>query len=69
MSEQSAVVQTDYMRMPQAAAYIGMSPQFLRKVHRLGNGPERIRAGKCLLFTRAALDRWLAERTESAPIS
>jgi predicted DNA-binding transcriptional regulator AlpA len=64
MSEQSSVP-AQYLRLPQAASYISMSPAFLRKEHRLGRGPERIRCGKCLLFSRCALDRWLAARTET----
>jgi len=56
---------TEYLRLTEAAEYIRMSPQYLRKVHRGGNGPDRLRAGKCLLFTRASLDKWLSARAEA----
>jgi hypothetical protein len=65
MSEQTAGVPTEYLRLPEAAAYIRMSTQFLRKAHRTGRGPDRLRVGKCLLFTKTALDTWLSARAEA----
>lgn len=63
MSEQTAVP-SENMRLETAAAYIGMSPQFLRKAHRMGTGPERIRLGKCIIFRKSSLDAFLQARIE-----
>ena len=64
MSEQVAV-QSQYLRLPEAAEYIAMSPEFLRRVHREGRGPDRIRCGRVILYARSALDAFLAGRAES----
>lgn len=66
MAEQQTTVPTEYLRLPEAAQYIRMSTQFLRKVHRAKQGPDRLRVGKCLLFTKTALDTWLLARAEAS---
>jgi predicted DNA-binding transcriptional regulator AlpA len=63
MHEQTPVPE-QYLRLPEAAAYITMSQQFLRRAHREGRGPNRIRCGRVILFTRSALDAFLAGRAE-----
>jgi predicted DNA-binding transcriptional regulator AlpA len=64
MQEQTTVP-TQYLRLPEAAAYIHMSPQFLRRAHREGRGPDRIRvSGKVILFARTALDSWLTSQAD-----
>jgi predicted DNA-binding transcriptional regulator AlpA len=64
MTEQTTV-QAQYLRLPQAAAYLGMSQQFLRRAHREGRGPNRFRAGtKTIVFLRADLDAWVISQRE-----
>jgi hypothetical protein len=64
MLEQIAAPQQRY-RLKGAADYILMSPAFLRKAHRNGTGPDRIRCGsKVILFEKSALDAWLESRKE-----
>lgn len=60
----AAPVQVEYLTRPQAAQLINMSTAWLRKQERLGNGPERIRAGKCVRYTPDALRAFMQERTE-----
>lgn len=63
-------VPAEYLRMAQAAAYTGLSQQFLRRAHRQGKGPERLRAGsKIIVYTREALDAWMRSRTETFGVS
>jgi hypothetical protein len=54
----------EFLRIKEAANFIGMSPAFLRKEARLGRGPERIRCGKVLLFPVAGLRRYMSDLTE-----
>ena len=46
-----------------AAAYIGVSRAELRKRRRLGLPPRFIRWGRKILYRRADIDAFLAERT------
>lgn len=69
MLEQTTDVHTEYLRLPEAAKYIAMSPQFLRKAHRAGTSPSRIRCGgKVILFSRSALDSWLASQADAPAV-
>ena len=64
MPEQTTVP-TEYLRIKDAARYVAMSPQYLRAAHREGHGPARIRCGgKVILFSRTALDSWLASQAD-----
>jgi predicted DNA-binding transcriptional regulator AlpA len=54
----------EYLRIKEAAKFIGMSSAFLRKVAREGHGPERVRCGKVLLYPIVGLRRYMAERVE-----
>lgn len=54
----------EYLRIKEAAQFIGMSTAFLRKEARLKRGPDRARVGKCLLYSVASLRRYVADRTE-----
>lgn len=58
------VVAPDYVRIREAAQLINMSPAYLRKVARLGIGPERVRCGKVLLYPVTGLRCWMAQHTE-----
>jgi predicted DNA-binding transcriptional regulator AlpA len=52
-------------RLKDAAKYILMSTTFLRKAHKNGTGPDRIRSGsKVIIFEKSALDAWLESRKE-----
>jgi hypothetical protein len=64
MQDPQPVLTPEFMRLPDAAKFIGMSPGFLRKEARLKRGPERARVGKCLLYPVASLRRYVKERTE-----
>lgn len=59
----AAAVQSDYLDRPQAAAHINMSVAWLRKQERLRKGPARIQCGKCVRYTRSALDEFMRART------
>ena len=59
-----APVQTEYLTRQQASTLIGMSVAWIRKMERLGNGPERIRAGKCVRYTRDSLRAFMQARAE-----
>lgn len=54
----------EFLRIKEAAQFIGMSPAFLRKEARHSRGPERARVGKVLLYPVAGLRRYIADRTE-----
>jgi len=57
-------VSQEYLRRPQAAAFIGMSQAWLKKADRLGKGPERSRLGKSPIYHIEALRRFVASRIE-----
>jgi hypothetical protein len=42
-----------------AAAYIAVSPAYLRKARRRGVGPAFIRLGRTIRYRTSDLDRWL----------
>lgn len=54
----------DYLTTAEAAEYVRLSPGRLRNLRYLGEGPAYVAGGKCL-YSRAALDAWLAARTVS----
>lgn len=60
----TTTVTPEYLRLPQAARLISMSPAFLRKCIRLGNGPSVIRLGKSPVVAVSELHRWMASRVE-----
>jgi len=45
-----------------AAAYIGLAPQTLAKMRVSGDSPPFYKVGRQVLYDRADLDAWLAER-------
>lgn len=56
----------EYLRPRDAAAYLGISASTLAKLrmrHRRAEGPPYMLIGKSVLYDRARLDRWLAEKT------
>lgn len=57
-------VKRAYMRLKDAAVYCGMSTSLLMKRHAMGEGPPRIKKGRCVLYSVKALDAWMEEGTE-----
>lgn len=54
----------------QSAAYCNMSIKTFNKARKLGNGPAAFVAyGGRVRFARAALDRWLSERSDVDPMA
>ncbi len=66
--ETSPVISSEYplrLRLPQAAAYLAVSPRSLAdRGWRLRLGIPAYKVGAALIFDRAALDRWLAKHQE-----
>ena len=54
-----------YLRLKDAAVYCGMSTSLLMKAHAKGEGPPRIKKGRCVLYSVKALDAWM-EQDEGA---
>jgi hypothetical protein len=59
MSEVS--LQPCYLRTPQAACYLSLSPRTLEKLRVVGGGPEYSKIGRVVLYAIAELDVWLSE--------
>lgn len=56
-----------HFRPIDAAQYLGISLSFLNKMRITGNGPAFIKHGrKVVIYTKNALDSWLAERTHNS---
>jgi hypothetical protein len=63
-NNQTAAIQSEWLTRQQAAQFINMSVAWIRKQERAGHGCERVRAGKCVRYTRDALHRWMQQRAE-----
>lgn len=57
-----AVVQAEFLSRRQAAEFLNISQAWIRKAERAGAGPERVRFGKCVRYSRAALEAFAAAR-------
>ena len=57
-------VKRAYMRLKDAAAYCGMSISLWMKMHAKGEGPPRIKKGRCVLYSVKDLDAWMEEGKE-----
>ena len=55
-----------YLRLKNAASYLGISEQLLLKLHRKGEGPPRIRKGRAVLYPVKSLDAWMERDREPA---
>jgi predicted DNA-binding transcriptional regulator AlpA len=65
MTNQPSVIENnELLRISEAAKAINMSPSFLRKAAREGNGPSRVRLGRVILYPRTALQQYVSERME-----
>jgi hypothetical protein len=58
----------EWLRTPAAARYIGHAPRTLEKWRLRGSGPQysRVPGHRTVVYSRAALDRWLAQGTRSS---
>lgn len=51
----AATVQAEFLSRKQASQLLNISEAWIRKMERAGTGPERIRFGKCVRYSRSAL--------------
>ena len=54
-----------WLRRPEAAAHLGISPSLLEKLDALGDGPLCARIGRVRIYKRSTLDQYAAERSQS----
>ena len=52
----------EYFRTRGAAAYLGLSTQFLEVARCRGDGPIFTKAGRAVVYRRVDLDRWMLAR-------
>ena len=55
-----------YMTIREAAAYLRVHPEHLKKLCRQARGPRRIVIGRSVRFARADLDAWMAQHAQGA---
>ena len=48
-----------YLRLQEAAGYLSVTPQYLNKMERMGQGPRRIKKGRMTFYAVADLDAWM----------
>jgi len=48
------------LRVPQAAAYVGLSKSYLDKARMTGTGPAYAKLGATVIYSTADLDAWVA---------
>jgi len=51
-----------HLRVKAAAQYIGVSKSFLDKARCYGGGPTFFKIGAAVIYAKADLDAWMAER-------
>ncbi len=56
---------TEYLRTPQAAAYLGMSRQYLEIARHTGGGPPYIKLSRAVRYKRTDLDEWMAQHRDA----
>ena len=54
-----------WLRRPEAAAHLGISPSLLEKLDALGDGPLCARIGRVRIYKRSILDQYAADRSQS----
>jgi predicted DNA-binding transcriptional regulator AlpA len=59
---EATTVAPEFLRRPQAAKFVGMSPAFLRKAEKNGQGPKCSRLGKSPVYKISDLREWVAAR-------
>jgi len=55
-----------WIRRPEAAAHLGISPSLLEKLDALGDGPLCARIGRVRIYKRSILDQYAAERSQAS---
>lgn len=55
-----------YMTVREAAAFVRVHPEHLKRLCRQGRGPRVIRLGRALRYARADLDAWMAQHAQGA---
>ena len=59
--------ETTYLRVPDAARYVGLTPSTLAKMRLRGDGPRYSKAGpRIVVYARADLDAWIAGRSRQS---
>ena len=51
----AATVPAEFFSRKQASQFLNISEAWIRKMERAGTGPDRIRFGKCVRYSRSAL--------------
>ena len=64
--DSQAILPSEYLRTPEAANYLSLSPQFLEVCRHRGEGPPYVKIGRAIRYRRSALDDWMTAR-ESGP--
>jgi excisionase family DNA binding protein len=59
---------SDVLTAAQAAAYLQVPIETLRRWRSLGTGPRHAKVGRHVRYRQAALDRWLEEREREAAV-
>ncbi len=62
MSNVTAIRRGPVLRSAQAAEYVGLAEQTLRKLKHLGEGPQAYKHGSLTVYYPEDLDLWLAKR-------
>ena len=55
-------MQTDILKTPEAAEYLGLSVPTLARFRTLGGGPKYAKLGSSVRYRKADLDAWLESR-------
>ena len=58
-----------WLRRPEAAAHLGISPSLLEKLDALGDGPPCARLGRVRIYKRSTLDQYAADRLFNSGMS
>ena len=59
-------MQGQYLRVQDAAHYLGVSVSFMEKRRLYGDGPAYYKLGKAVVYTREALDAFLTARVQQS---
>jgi excisionase family DNA binding protein len=59
---------SDVLTAAQAAAYLQVPIETLRRWRSLGTGPRHAKVGRHVRYRQEALDRWLEEREREAAV-
>ncbi len=54
------------LRVPQAAAYLGISKSLLDKLRCYGGGPDYAKLGASVIYSIDDLDRWISSKRVNA---